>query len=61
MERYELDRYMLFDESDPWHPVNIGCVQGFDRAKEVRKSHMEAFPDAKVNIYRVSLMEKIKE
>ena len=44
MERYELDRYMLFDESDPWHPVNIGCVQGFDRAKEVRKSHREAFP-----------------
>lgn len=29
--------------------------------KEATEKHREAFPDAKVNIYRVSLMEEVKE
>ena len=50
--------YVVFDLTDVYHEIEIGCAYDLDEAKRICKEHLKAFPGAKVGIYEVTREQK---
>ena len=50
--------YVVFDLTDVYHEIEIGCAYDLDEAKRICKEHLNAFPGAKVGIYEVTREQK---
>ena len=54
LREFTAPKYLLVDNTDPKHPVNVKIVTGFENAKTARTEYRENRPNTKGSIYRVN-------